>query len=221
MRVGNFSLQIPEARERDSGHAEIPHGTVYAIRLGNHTGRQCDAEVVVDGKPVGGFRIDAFGSITLERPAHDTGRFTFYRAGTSEAAAAGEANVATDSRGLVQVTFQPERYRPPPVARSGGLRPMSVGPQYEVKTSGSLRHMAPAGAGGQMSYGGTTETCAAPGVTGLSGRSNQSFYNVSSLDYDPAEVVTITLRLVAVADGPRELTPADRGQANPVPSPLP
>ncbi len=213
MRVSNFSVQIPEARERDSGHAEIPHGTQYTLRIGNYSSRRCDAEVVVDGKPVGGFRIDAYETITLERPAHDTGRFTFYRAGTSEASAAGEGKITTDDRGLIQVTFKPERYyeRPTPTVmpRIGHL---SAFPQHKQKTSG-----------------GTTETsanepreftCNSPGVTGLSGQSQQSFYNVSPLSYDLNDVVTISVRLVAAEVGPRELTPANR-QGNPVPSPLP
>lgn len=36
MRVGNFSLLIPEGRERDSGHVEMQHNTQYQLRLGNH-----------------------------------------------------------------------------------------------------------------------------------------------------------------------------------------
>jgi hypothetical protein len=237
MRVGSFSLLVPEGRERDSGHVEIPHGQVYTLRIGNHLGRRCDAEVTVDGKPIGGFRVESFQTITLERPGHDTGRFTFYKAGTSEAQAAGESKVASDDRGLVQVVFRPEKTPPAPPPRVGHVHPMgmSAGPQYqsdEVKTSGGIIRPRSMGGGqscsafpdapaGFETYGGASPTSASPGVTGLSGQSRQRFYDVAPVEFDPTECVTITLRLVAVEVGPRELTPADRGTGNAVPAPLP
>ena len=48
MRVGNFSLMIPEGIERDSGHIVLPHEQVYTLRLGNHGNRRCDAHVWID-----------------------------------------------------------------------------------------------------------------------------------------------------------------------------
>jgi hypothetical protein len=198
MRVGNFCLLIPEGRERDSGHVELAHGRQYTLRLTNQWyDRRCDADLSVDGKPVGCFRLHAGETMALERPSHDTGRFTFYRAGTVEAGQAGEANVGAADRGLVRVRFTPERRRERKadtggILRSMSVRPMSMDPGY---------------------WGGTTETSiadgascgipmgAAAGVTGLSGHSGQTFTTVGPLDYDATEEVVITLRLVAPVDG--------------------
>ncbi len=218
MRVGNFSVLIPQGCERDSGHVEIVHGTVFQINIGNHDYRhRCDAEVTVDGKSVGNFRIDSGGSLRLERPSHDTGCFTFFKADSTEANAAGQVGVAVDNRGLIQVIFRPERERVnQPVKMSGSIRPMSM--------FGATR----SGAGGQ-SMGSwddtTTPTSAEPenvksrslssGITGLTGASGQQFTRVANLDYDPNGEVTITLRLVC-GQVVRELTPVQR--SNPIPS---
>jgi len=186
MRVSNFSVLVHPGNERDSGHVEVSHGEVYTIKLGNHEHRRCDAEVVVDGKSVGNFRLNAFGSIILERPAHDTGKFTFYKSNSREAEAANKDGVAKDDRGLVQVKFRPEKieaYR-----------------KREEKTSG-IR-------GQSMGFAGEE------GITGLSGRSDQQFTSVACLDYDESAKVTISLRLVC-GGVVRELTPAARGNAVP------
>jgi len=108
MRVNSFSLQIPEGREVDSGHVQLPHGTVYRIKLGNHAHRRCDAVVSVDGKEVGTFRLNSHDSVVLERGAEDTGKFTFFTADSTEGVAAGSSTVSVDNRGLVQVVFKPE-----------------------------------------------------------------------------------------------------------------
>ncbi len=60
MRVNSFSVMVPEGQERDSGHVELRHNTQYSLRLGNHdSNRHCDAQVSVDGKEIGNFRINA------------------------------------------------------------------------------------------------------------------------------------------------------------------
>lgn len=207
MRFGHFSLLIPEGREVNGGHVEMPHGKVYTLRLGNHEhSRRCDAAVMVDGKEVGCFRLAGGQTMTLERPAHDTGCFTFFRADSAEGQQAGAANVGKDERGLVQVTFRPERQRRPQgMLRSVGL--CSIG-EREEKTSGSLR-----GLGGEPSFSAGQNSA---GVTGLTGQSAQSFYEVAALDYDPSGEVTISLRLVA-GMAVRELTPTVRGNAVPAP----
>lgn len=225
MRVANFSATIPEGREKDSAHVVIPHGTKYTLRLQNHhNSRRTDAAVTIDGKPMGVFRLDAGrGSITLERPAHDEGRFTFYAANTEEYAAAAGGAVAADDRGLVRVVFRPEKA---PAARVGNvtLPPDAFDRQGsnvypaggEQKTSGGI--VLPLACRAK-SFGGPRGQSVTAGVTGLSGHSRQKFTDVEALDYDPGEEVTITLRLVAAADGPRPLTAAVP-RSNPVPAPV-
>lgn len=110
-RIESFSLAISPGRHQTSGEVCLAHGTHYAVQLGNHSDRDCDAMVWIDGQRVGFWRVPARTTIELERPAHDTGRFTFYRLGTPEAAAA--ALVEGSQLGLVVVTFMPEALMPP------------------------------------------------------------------------------------------------------------
>lgn len=217
MRVGNFSVLILPGRERDSGHVVVPHGSVYSIRLGNHFyGRRCDAEVTIDGKHAGTFRLESGATMTLERPAHDEGRFTFYRNCSNEAKLAGVIKVANNDRGLVQVVFKPEhevKRWPVPESRytpAGWATTDCDGP--EEKTSGGI-----------LRSRGLVSNCSAPlstGITGLSGHSNQQFHTVADLVYDHSQDTTITVRLVAGDEGPRELTPAPARRSNPVPEPV-
>jgi len=210
MRVGNFCVLIPEGREKDSGHVCLAHGQVYKLQLQNlWRDRACDAEITIDGKDQGGFRINAGCNITLERPSGDTGRFTFYRESSDDAGAAGVASVANADRGLITVRFRPEVKREP------------------------VQHSVRRGAGGQ-SCGGAERTLSLrskglesstltssnleAGITGLSGHSDQRFITVAALNYDAAEEVVISVRLVADV-AVRELKPVTP-QSNPVPQPL-
>lgn len=221
MRVGNFSVIIPQGRERQTGHVEMVHGRVYTIKLVNHWyDRDCDAKVEIDGKDVGCFRVygSGSGSVTLERPVNDSRCFTFYRSDSSEAFDAGIHDVHEDTKGLVKVLFKPEikrRY------------------EREEKTSGGMRHLgeyretplerfrSANGAGGQHCNSSPRRLIS--GITGLSGQSGQRFNYVPPLDYDPSEEVTIHLRL-GVEEGsdvrPLRASGNSPGCANSVPPPL-
>ena len=114
MRLGDFSVCVPEGVEKESGYVEMVHGTKYKLQLSNTSRRPCDAEVHIDGKHVGTWRINAGVVALLERPVHDTGRFTFYRLKTQEASKAGL--VRSEKLGLISVVFKPE------LAPDSGLR---------------------------------------------------------------------------------------------------
>lgn len=232
MRVGNFAVIVPEGREKDSGHVQIPHNTKFRVQLKNHWhNRRCDAVVTMDGKVMGTFRVDNHGSITLERPSHDEGCFTFYRADTPEYEKASGGEVSEDLRGLVQVVFKPEKAQqvqmiprtrsiPEDAWKGQGSQTLSV-PQNcsappvtrSTQTKGLERE--------EKTSGGIVLPMSATkaGVTGLSGHSSQRFIEVAELDYDRTEEVTVSLRLVAWDDGPRPLTSA-APKANPVPAPV-
>jgi hypothetical protein len=203
MRVGNFSLWIPQGTERDSGHVEMRHNTVYSLRIGNNNHSQrCDATVTVDGKEIGCFRIDAGRTITLERPSHDPGCFTFFETDSQQAQSAGVGSIANVDRGLVQVVFRPERKRY----------------EREEKTSGGvtkdISHLdLEFCSRGDVADSGSVTCDYDSGITGLTGKSSQTFYNVPNLDYEPNAEVTISLRLVC-GSGVRELKPSPR--SNPV-----
>lgn len=227
MRVANVNVQIIEGRETDNGHVVIPHGTQYRLKLANYDHfRRSDATVVIDGKEVGAWRLDAGQTIVLERPQHDTGRFTFHEAASTEGQAGGAAGVGAADRGLVQVTFRMERRQPPrpygaggqSVVRSMHLRPASTPTCADIPEYGG-------GARGQSFQNEIKTGCSLEGLTGnekagittLTGQSDQRFHEVAPLDYDPALEVTVSIRLVS---GPavRPLLAVPRG--NPVPAPL-
>jgi hypothetical protein len=103
---GPYELCIPQGLPRSTGHVLIDHRQQYSILLRNRSVRRCDANVVIDGKAVGTWSISAQGQIELEHPANDIGRFTFYMLGSKEARQSGLS--ASDTLGLVSVTFMPE-----------------------------------------------------------------------------------------------------------------
>jgi len=105
-----------------------------------------------------------------ERPVDDDGCFTFYRAGSKKGKKAGLESVAKCDMGVVSVEFRPEKPRPK-VVRSRGA----------------------SGSGMQLTTAGINF---AAGGTGLSGKSDQKFYEVPDLEYNQSDVVTINLRLV-------------------------
>ena len=203
MRFGNYSVQIPEGTEKDSGYVGMEHGKQYTIRIGNQCHRQCDAEVSIDGKQIGVFRLQGYQTMILERSPEDDGRFTFYSSGTSDAEKAGEASVSNEEKGLVKVRFVPEKPRQQPVLRSRGFG--------QGITTQSMGGGMPAFPGAEMKTSG--------GITGLSGSSAQRFVDVGPIDRDEFAAVTITLRLVTANTGPRPLM-ASRSVGNAVPPPV-
>lgn len=188
MYLNDFSVRIPEGNETPGGYVELAHNTQYRLVLGNRRSRRCDARVEIDGKHVGTWRIGANGSITLERPAHDPGQFTFYEVGTQEAVAAG-LDRFDPNLGLVKVVFTPERYEEPAI--------------YSL--SNTYGYAQPKG----LTYGGSTRGFSRAGGTGLSGQSGQRFTDAEGISYDFSQQTTIHLRLVSRGggnEGPRPLT---------------
>lgn len=202
MRLGNVAASIPDGVEDASGYVVLGHGQQYAIRLDNFGDRRVDAEVKIDGKGMGTYRLEPNGRATLERSSHDEGRFTFFASESAEASVAGVHAVAVPDRGLVQVTFRFERQ--PDVLQRLAME----------KTS------SPLGAGVRSRAVDALPTSTRSGITGLTGKSSQRFTTVGPMAYDPALETVITLRLVADAlhSAVRELRPAP--MANPVPVPV-
>ncbi len=107
MKLGNFSVEISQGKMLKSGYVAMKHDTKYTVVLSNSGDVRCDAEVEIDGKSVGIWRIQSHDSMVIERPVHDAGCFTFYKIGTREARKA--AIVRSDKLGLITVLFKPER----------------------------------------------------------------------------------------------------------------
>jgi hypothetical protein len=101
-----FSVFIPQGNHLLTGHVEMRHQAQYTINLTNDAQEQCDAQVVIDGKHVGTWRIPPCSKVEIERPADDDGRFTFYRLHSSDGRRSGLRN--DEDLGLITVTFMPE-----------------------------------------------------------------------------------------------------------------
>lgn len=203
MYLNEFSVRIPEGNEASEGYVAMRHGTQYTIVLRNDRNVRCDAKVEIDGQDMGTYRLNAVSNIRLERAAHDNGRFTFYKAGSTDGNAIG-LDTSNPNLGLIKVTFTPEMPKPKissnDVWRGGVAKGLYDGPAVTFNASGSRG----------LSAGGT----------GLSGYSGQGFTNADIILPDYSQQTIIHLRLGAVEDvnTPRPLTPYSK--ANPVPPPL-
>ncbi len=109
MRERDFSVQIPQGVEAGGGYVRMKHNTRYTVKMGNHSRRRVDAEVKIDGKFMGLFRLNPGCYVDLDRPSHDKSCFTFFSSSSNEAGDAGVSAVDREARGLVVVTFKPEK----------------------------------------------------------------------------------------------------------------
>ncbi len=206
---GGFSLSIRGQGEDGQGYVRMTHGTTYAICFRNDLGRAADAEVSIDGLPMGTWRLTANRSACVERPVADTGQFTFYRADSSEGYAVGSGQIARSDKGRVSVRFIPEVERVYPV-------PTPYAPSTRYGAEQEMANDSMAGAAPSMDYSARSKMSPpksrlGAGVTGLSGESGQRFGTAGSIDRDWTNAVTLELRLV---HDPRLEPPTD-------PRPLP
>ncbi len=199
MLLNGFSVRIANGVEESSGYVSMRHGQVYQIQLRNNNSRRCDAQIEVDGKVVGVWRLNAYQSSQLEHPAHDEGKFTFYKLGTQEAQSA-QLSASDPNLGLIKVTFTPEKeVRPATVSvgYSGTATYRGLGDTYSSDV-----YSMPKGI--DMSF---TSQSRSSGGTGLSGHSNQQYGQAAEIEYDYSGQTVIHLRLVCKDDdGVRPLT---------------
>ena len=199
--LNGFSVTIPESySETSEGHVGLRHGQNFKVRLHNgHRGPYgsvpCDATIILNGKDVGTFRVNAGQTTIIERPANDTGKFTAYQEDSYEAASIG-IDRNSDDLGLIEVVFRPGNQKihwtPPAVSvtwNNYDSQPVYRGISSECYAK-SCSFNKPVGMG-----------------IGLSGKSDQNFHEVEDLDYnEPA--TRIYLRLVnepLERSGPRPL----------------
>lgn len=220
MRLGNCEAKIVKTassnmvgdpHEDSTGYVHTHHGDVYGIWVRNHIGENTDVIVEIDGKEVGGWRLGSNVAAVIERPADDTGRFTFYEIESDEAQKIELDSIAREDLGLVRVTFIPEKESLPGIpaidtysgAKGGG-----------ADKGGSLSSGA-RGSGQSFKLGMKTRGA---GGTGLSGRSDQKFGSAGAIDRDYDRQVVISLRLVAKpSDEPRPLRRASASNLVPPP----
>src|SRR3990167_7429492 len=208
MQANSYSIRVVGGLETSGGYVEMSHGQTYSLQLRNSRNTRCDASVYLDGKHIGTWRVPSHTSINIERPAHDKGKFTFYKAGTSEARQA-QLNESSDDLGLVRVVFTPE-YEVRPLNNTWYSSSVTYTNSWKTKetyrTTSDYPVAMAAMASPDISAGGT----------GLSGKSGQDFGTAEQMSLDYGQQVTINLRLVCKDDStPRPLTAYE----TPVPPP--
>src|SRR4051812_44478112 len=109
MYFNGYTVHVTGGKEQPTGHVVMKHAQKYSIALHNSHTTKCDATITIDGKEVGTFRLNAYGSATIERPVNDDGHFTFYKKGTRDSAESKLSHISKKQLGLVSVTFKPEK----------------------------------------------------------------------------------------------------------------
>jgi hypothetical protein len=226
MHLNDYELQVilgnnepasprPPAEDGD-GYVDIGHQTIYKLRLRNTHPTRCDVEVVIDNERVGTWRIGAWQTIVIERPAATPELFVALLLNSADGVDARLGDVSRRELGLVQATFKPER-----------AHQVVSNTLYTVQSSTTERTPDPnldtyKGMDDTMavSYGGVQARQAAAVGTGLIGHSNQTFTNVADLDYDIGHETIITLRLVDKGGTINTVRPVRPLRQNPVPPPV-
>lgn len=229
IRLGDFAVSIVEGEKIDGDYFLLDHNQNYSIGMRNYCHRCCDADIEIDGKDMGTFRVPPYAQMVVERPAHDEGKFTFYELMSKEGNSVGLK--ANQNLGLVRVTFRPEKerefllYGANPNETSNATLAMGEPPSglgvgddsTRLGASNPNRSAAPAETGALSNV-----NLPRAGGTGLAGKSDQKLENAEEIEYDAHASVVIHLRLGArvkpVDTGPRELKPHPR--SNKVPPPL-
>ena len=221
IRVGDFAVSIVEGEKAQGDYFLLDHNQHYSVDLRNYSRLRCDADIEIDGKDMGTFRVKGGHNFTIDRPTHDDGRFTFYELMSKEGNAVGLK--ANQNLGLVKVTFRPEKEDQ--ISATGDILDADEGIQRAPTLYAAQRDTGPRIGGPRMPHlQATAATGDLPraGGTGLSGQSDKKFTDADSIEHDPEGTVVIHLRLGArvkpAKDGPRELKPHPR--SNKVPPPL-
>lgn len=206
IRVDDFAVCIPEGEKTSDDYFLLTHNQHYSVCLRNYSIRKCDADIEIDGKDMGTFRIPPNSSATFDRPAHDDGRFTFYELMSKEGNSVGLK--ANQNLGLVSVTFRPEHFEEKFCLRMGVPRSdheSDDGDPQHGKDSSKIFAAIPRAGG-----------------TALTGKSEQRLNDAEQIKHDPHATVIIHLRLgarvVSHPSEPRPLTSHPR--SNKIPPPL-
>ena len=92
----------------------------------------CNLDISIDGYDIGGWVVDGGQELTIERPAYEAKRFTFYRV----KAAPKEAGIESgrSKNGVVKCVFTPEAFEDVPVIIPGCPEPLRV----DIAPSGTV-----------------------------------------------------------------------------------
>lgn len=102
------SDSVTHFQKGEYNYYALPHLNKYKIKLTNNRPSKCDAEVSIDGEIVGTWRVKAFSSTVIERPANLNREFIFVEEKSNIAEEAGIQD-GDNSNGLITVIFKPEK----------------------------------------------------------------------------------------------------------------
>jgi hypothetical protein len=186
----------PDAEDfcvRGAKYASLPEKSEYKLKLVNKGDTRADADVMLDGKEVGRWRVNAYSSIIVERPTNQQRKFVFVSEVSPIARRTGTV-AGLNENGLVKVVFTPEIRYVREISYKTYEPVNSVSERRRYRASPSPESAAPTSRRSLMS-GRLSPTRA--GVTVLGNRSDQSFVSVDTItriDYD--RITTIMIRLV-------------------------
>lgn len=226
--LNGFSVNVPQAQEETSdGYIVLKHGQNFSLRLHNGhkycgNNKPADAEVWIQGKLIGTFRVPANQTVEIEHPFNDSGKFTAYRNGSSEANQIG-IDPDSNENGLIKVIWKPGSQKVNQVQITWD----SWVPEYPSYINHKIAELDNSYDDGHYyrsitsdrSYnlnGNIESTCCVTnycskesdlvgGGVGLSGHSNQAFSEIEQLNYNEPET-TIFLRIAFRDDVPRPIS---------------
>ena len=216
-----------ELIKKDTGfYYRVKHNTNYKIELKNNRSVRCDVKVSIDGSIIGDFRLEAYGSMTIERPADQARKFLFLKANSKAAASAGIQS-GDFQNGVIKVKFTPEKAQLV-MYKSLGAFGAPVGAANMQLFAQNEMYSAPAGALPRMRsirrpnaidamFESASDSLSfdSAGATALGGASSQTFTEVPDLtEIDSANITEIAVRLVAAS----ELKPVAIGLRNQQPA---
>lgn len=198
MRYEEFEVSINDENgvpfpERDR-RVEVPHGAHYQVFLYNHLNRRAEAELSIDGKVLGTWRLNPHTPALLKTPTTGGKMFTAFFPDSAEGVTGELYNVPKNLLGLVTVKFFPEVQKIEPM-RNVSDDSTLWNQNSPVKSLG-IDDIVYRGA----SRGGSNAEASirSKGMgTALMGDSNQHYGKVGALERDPNKIVIIHLRIVA------------------------
>ncbi len=114
VRINGFALEVHDIDgpvEKiiydEANYYAMADRTEYTLKLTNDLAVRTDAHVWINGEHVGVWRINPYSTITIERPANVSRRFTLFKEGTRAAMDAGIIPGSSDN-GLIKIVFKPE-----------------------------------------------------------------------------------------------------------------
>lgn len=194
---GDFGVKIHSRHVRKVSkngynYVALEHNAEYSLTLFNESPSRCDAEVSIDGRSIGTFRVKPYGSINIERPATRQQKFVFLQEDTGIAYRSGISS-GKSTNGLVTVKFSPEYPRHDMSKSVWASASRQCNMSFGLDSGSLSNQMYSCDSNGFKDF-----NTLSSGATALGDHSSQTFESVSPLrEIDHSRKTTITFRLIA------------------------